>query len=193
MTATTPVPAPTPSSAHTDRVPAQDAPVAVNPGCRQLLQNPGFEERGGWTLQVTKDPAAYSGEQIFSGTSSVRLGLSAAARNRSSYSTGYQWLDLPNEATSITLQAQVWRSSPGASGEQDLQYLWVTVHGGLTYRVLEGRDNGQRWETITYDLTPFKGKSIRILFGVYNDGSGERTVMYVDDAMIELCEELIGK
>ena len=42
-------------------------------------------------------------------------------------------------------------------------------------------------EPITYDLTGLKGKRITVRFGVYNNGSGGKTVLYVDEAGVESC------
>jgi hypothetical protein len=190
-TPTTTATASSPSPTSTESPPTTSA--TVGPGCTQLLLDPGFEERSGWTLPATNSPASYSSEQIFAGASSLRVGIPADARHRTSYSTGYQWIRLPAQATSITLDAEVWRSSPGPSSDKDLQYLWVTVAGGLTYRVWEGRADTQTWEPITYDLTPFKGQSVRVLLGVYNNGSGERTLLYADEVTVTACEELTGK
>jgi hypothetical protein len=72
--------------------------------------------------------------------------------------------------------------------DNDFQYLWVTVSGGTTYRLFGGKSNTQAWEPIApYDLTPLRGQWVQILFGVYNDGWGSKTVMYADEAMIEVC------
>jgi len=155
------------------------------PNCQQLLVNPGFEERTGWVLPATTFSAVYSGEQIFAGGSSLRLGIPAGSANRVSYSTGYQWITLPANAKQITLQTQLWRSS--ASADSDFQYLWITVSGGATYRVFQGRINTQAWEPISYDLSALKGKRVQLLFGIYNNGAGGRSLMYVDEVALQAC------
>jgi hypothetical protein len=156
--------------------------------CRELLINGSFEEGRGWTFPLTAFSAAYSTERALAGSSSLQLGIPGDVANRYAYSTAYQTVRLPATASQITLQAQVWRSSPGPATEKDLHYLWVTIVGGRIYQVFQSRTHAENWELITYDLTPFKGRSVQILFGVYNNGIRERTLMYVDEASIQSCE-----
>jgi len=179
----TPVPTPTATATVAPTATATPPPGA----CQQLLLNPGFEERSGWILPITRFPGAYSSEQVFAGASSLRVGIPAEGTNRLSYSTGYQWITLPATAKQITLQAQVWRSSPGGRTNYDLQYLWVTVAYNGTSKVFQSRTDTQVWETITVDLTRLRGKRVQILFGVYNNGRADRTLMYVDEATVQVC------
>ncbi|MGB9521648.1 MAG: hypothetical protein ACPL6F_02720, partial [Anaerolineales bacterium] len=44
--------------------------------------------------------------------------------------------------------------------------------------------NNRSWEASSFDLTPYKGQTIILRFGVYNDGDGDVTAMYVDDVSI---------
>ena len=70
---------------------------------------------------------------------------------------------------------------------RDFQYLWVEVVGGTTQKVFQIRQNTQAREPIAYDLTGLQGKRITVRFGVYNIGSGGKTVLYADEAGVEIC------
>ncbi|MEZ4660192.1 MAG: hypothetical protein R2911_21760, partial [Caldilineaceae bacterium] len=173
----TPTPTPTPTNTPTPTPTATPTPLptatAPPATCQQLLINSGFEERNGWTLPSTAYSAVYSGEQVYAGQNSLRTGIASTGVNTFSYSSGYQWVTLPANATRITLEAQVWRGS--TSADADYQYLWVST-SSATSVVFQSRSNASAWETVTYDLTALKGRNVRILFGVYNNGGGGKTV-----------------
>ena len=181
---------PTPTPTATSTPTATPTPTATStPGeCQQLLINPSFEDDTGWTLPNTAYPAIYSTELVYTGTRSLRVGIPADGTNTYSYSSGYQWIYLPAGASEITLRAQVWRGSTGPDADNDSQYLQVTVSGGPTLDVFKGRSNARTWEAATYDLTPWRGYWVQVLFGAYNDGWGNLTVMYADEATVESCQ-----
>ena len=105
-------------------------PPTPTVACTQLITNSSFEVNGGWLLPATAYTAGYSVDQIYAGKRSLRTGIPVSGPNRYSYSTGYQYFDLPANAISITLKARVWRGGTDAAG--DLQYLWVTSVGGMS-------------------------------------------------------------
>lgn len=153
--------------------------------CVNLLPNGGFEENANWIRPNTPAPANYSTEQVYAGSRSMRLGLPDSAANIYSYSTAYQWIQLPSNIGKLTLRAQVWRSGARSSG--DLHYFWVSV-GGVTYRVFQTLVDADAWQAIEYDLTPLAGKRVQILLGTYNNGSGGQAVMYADEVSVERCD-----
>jgi hypothetical protein len=155
--------------------------------CTQLVINDDFEDAGGWTIPLTARPGVYTDELAYTGERSLRLGIPFAGRNAFSDSTVYQSLDLPGDAEQITLQAQVWRvAQPESQAENDFQYLQLIAPRDKKF-IFRERSNAQQWETITYDLTPFKGQHIRLLFGAYNDGGYGKVAMYVDAVHVEAC------
>jgi hypothetical protein len=40
--------------------------------------------------------------------------------------------------------------------------------------------NAQRWQVHTFDLAAYAGRPVNLYLGIYNDGVGGRTGMYVD-------------
>jgi hypothetical protein len=156
--------------------------------CQELIANGGFEERRGWLLPATFFSARYRTmqEPVYEGESSLQTGIPEESRNRFSYSTGYQWIRLPANATKITFQAQVWRES-AAPQDRDLQYIWLMRSIWRVHEVFRGRSNAQAWETVTYDLTPLKGRIVGVLFGTYNNGRQGKTAMYVDNVSVQAC------
>ena len=43
------------------------------------------------------------------------------------------------------------------------------------------------WRLYDYDLLPYAGSTVRLQYGVYNDGYGGVCAMYLDDVSLEIC------
>jgi bacillopeptidase F (M6 metalloprotease family) len=54
-------------------------------------------------------------------------------------------------------------------------------------RLISGRSDDRRWIPYHFDLTAYAGQTIKLYFGVYNDGWDGVTAMYVDDVSLKLC------
>jgi bacillopeptidase F (M6 metalloprotease family) len=44
--------------------------------------------------------------------------------------------------------------------------------------------NTRVWTQVTYDLTTYKGQTIRVYFNDHQDGYGDLTYMYLDDVSV---------
>ena len=61
----------------------------------------------------------------------------------------------------------------------DRQYVLILDSGGQILKsLLWTRSNARAWQRATFDLTAYRGMTIRLAFGTYNDGDGNRTAMY---------------
>ncbi|PKO23699.1 MAG: hypothetical protein CVU38_02680 [Chloroflexi bacterium HGW-Chloroflexi-1] len=70
----------------------------------------------------------------------------------------------------------------------DRQYLLLLDdRGAILTSLLWTRSNARTWAERSFDLTPYAGRTIQVRFGVYNDGDGRSTAMYVDDASSTSC------
>ncbi len=47
--------------------------------------------------------------------------------------------------------------------------------------------NTNSWTYLEFDLSAFKGKTVRLLFGTYNDGKGYESTMWVDTVYLDAC------
>ena len=96
------------------------------PPCSNVVINGGFEVNSAWTFPITASTAGYTTAQAFSGARSARFGLlpgMAAAATQpdgparietnllgeagilgATYSSGYQTVSIPADATSATLR-----------------------------------------------------------------------------------------
>ena len=182
--------------------------------CSNLVLNGGFEMSNNWTLPVTPASAVYSSERAYTGTRSLRMGIIPTGTNRLSYSTVYQFVTLPSDALTLTLQARVWRGATDI--DPDLQWMEINDVGAQANQIdahneattsdpieqlrhTEGvssvnsayifrtQSNAQSWEDIAYDLRNWRGKRMRLLAGIYNNGARGKSVMYADEIVIESC------
>lgn len=189
---------------------------AVGPGCYQAFNNRGFEYNSAWNIPVTEYPAAYTTIKEYEGSRSMRTGIYYAAHNRYSYSDIYQTVTIPGTADSATLKFWFWpkgdatllNAQNGAlqadlpvglnvadmelsPDSYDLQYVLVTdkwgnilPSGWVWYDVR----NDRAWKELTLNLNQFKGKTIRVWFGVYNNGWGDVTSMFLDKTSLVICD-----
>ncbi len=188
-------------------VPPTPTPTPVPSGCTNYFGNSDFEFTGDWDIPVTEYPAGYSTAQAYTGTRSMRTGITNAAYNRYSYSDAYQLVNVPTGATSIQVNMWIFPSSSEVSnapleepkvGElfgaqplaSDAQYVLLLNQYGYLEKVLwYERSNAQAWTNVILNINASKyaGQTIRIQFGTYNDGYGGITSMFVDDAMLNIC------
>jgi hypothetical protein len=186
------------------------------PGCYEALDNRGFETSSDWVIPATVYPAGYTTHQAYSGNRSMRSGIIEPVHNVYSYSDFYQKVKIPGSADSATLTFWVWtkslesdaRSSPTANlpvfptginitqrqfspSYSDLQYLLILDNYGniLTTKWSELTDN-RAWKKVTKNLSAYNGDTIRLQFGVYNNGdyADDITYMYVDDVSLIICD-----
>lgn len=179
---------------------------------RNYLRNGDFEGDFGWIFGGARPPV-YTSEQRHGGTRSVRTGLVTGTATYS-YSEAWQEVEIPADATQVTLR--FWRYAvsqevpagqavqvpleklphrledgriPFGTAASDLQYALIIRPNGSLHWLLREKSNRQTWEEATYDLTSYRGQRVTIVFGTYNDSLDGITAMYVDDAALEVSFE----
>jgi hypothetical protein len=186
--------------------PLPPTPTATPSGpCTNLLGNSTFEATTHWQIPRTVYSANYSTAQFYSGTRSMRTGIVLPTDNRYSYSDAYQQVVIPPNLSRATLSFRTYQmsgESPFAIlaepqegttfGEAalagDVQYLLILDrYGTWIDTLLWQRRNTRAWTPFTIDLTPYRGWTIRLQFGTYNDGVGGISSMYMDDMVLEVC------
>lgn len=177
-------------------------------GCTNYFDNSGFEFDSGWSIPATRYSAGYSTARASAGSRSMRTGITAAADNTFSYSDAYQLATIPSGVTRVTLNMAVFlqtaettttslagpeRASQSAlfgteALAEDAQYVLVLNNAGYILEYLYWtRSNSAAWTQLSFDLTPYRGSTIRIQFGSFNNGAGGVTSMFVDQAFLDVC------
>ncbi len=184
--------------------------------CTNQFSNSGFEYSASWGIPVTSYPAGYSYDYAYAGLRSMRTGIPVYAPiNKYSYSDAYQTVTIPSDATSAVLRMKILPRSqelplstdpevadqealmPPAGtvwGDAVLAYdtVYILVLNPYTEAIIETlwsrtNLNSAEWKSKEFDLLKYRGKSIRIQFGTYNDGLNGKTSMYVDEAYVDTC------
>ncbi len=182
--------------------------------CPQLLANPGFELDQAWKMAVSTYPASYTASQAHSGARSLRTGIDAGP-DKLVYSSGYQDVVIPAGTTNATLsfwwrpvsaeapmaaaaaalpdpalvRAVVNGNEPAGVLAGDVQYaVLADQNGNVLQTLLWTRSDARTWLAASYTVSgSLAGRTVRVLFGTYNDGNGYSSAMYVDDVALTLC------
>jgi methionine-rich copper-binding protein CopC len=150
----------------------------------QLIQNGGFETGtlANWTTGGAAVPTI-STAQKHSGTySAVDGAASGSEPNGDEFM--YQTITIPSTATKATLTFWYWPATTDS-----ITYDWQEAQvqntsGTMLAQIMKVCSNAQAWTQVTYDLTTYKGQTIRIYFNDHQDGYGDLTWMYVDDVSV---------
>ena len=195
-------PTPTATATQAGNTPT---PTATTNPCEDIINNGDFEAVGeAWEIPITVYPAAWSQAQAHSGAWSMRTGIVDPLYDVYSYSDTYQDVYIPADADSATLGFWIYTSSEEAklgylqtllqplgpfterTFANDFQYMLVLVGPDFYFEWTDLRDM-QAWEYRTVDLTAYKGQTISVDFGTYNDGWDGVSAMYVDDVTLSIC------
>jgi hypothetical protein len=172
-------------------------------GCVEVVANGGFETTSDWYLPATAYPARYSTAQARNGSRSMQVGIVDPAQDKYAYSSAQQVVTIPAGVVSASLRfwlytvsdETVLQTSPPASSApqallaEDSQYVKLYNESGVLVRTFwSGRLDDRAWVQYgSYDLSTYAGQTMRLYFGVVNDGDGAPTGMYVDEATLVVC------
>lgn len=175
-------------------------------GCNtNVVTNPKFENTNGWVIRDSKYLARYTTAKAHSNKWSMLAGITSKWDNTESYSIFTQSIKIPIEATSALLDYWIYGRSTESTAAiplaavptgdiedsaiqamlvGDIQYLAIKDANRDLHYILWQRADSDAWENFTADLTPYAGQTVELRFGVYNDGDGGVTAMYVDDVYV---------
>jgi hypothetical protein len=175
--------------------------------CGNILENSSFETREGWNIVDTDYDARLTHTIARTGRASMQAGIINKNDNVYAYSDFYQTVALPPDAVSIRLYTWLYPQSDrflqppfpetarfpdlhaSAQRPDDLMYILVMDESNDWVDTLfwELR-NDRTWILREFDLSRYKGQTITLQFGAYNNGGGAPTVMFVDDTELIVCK-----
>ena len=157
-------------------------PTPTPPQCDTgAIQNEGFEtgDFPPWVIDGTSNPPVVTTDQVHSGTFSALAG-NVTGPEPLGDSSFYQEFTVP--AGTSTLSFWHWDYTTD-SITFDWQDAYITdTSGTILQTIFHQCANGQTWINTNVDMTPYAGQTVRIKFLVHQDGFGDDTGMYVDDA-----------
>jgi len=207
--APTNTPVPTNTAVPTDTPVPTPTPTTEPLVCEEALVDGGFEELEGWHLPITYYTASYveAPEPVLAGTYSMRTGITDSADNIESWSSAMQLVNIPANATVADLTFNIYPQTtepvnlliPQSFAETmakssmmanlgDAQWVFILDRfGNELDRPVAMRSNSQTWELRDYSLLDFRGMSVYIYFGAYNNGWGGITSLHVDEVSLQIC------
>ncbi|HBY07040.1 MAG TPA: hypothetical protein DEH22_04375 [Chloroflexi bacterium] len=211
-TPVTPTPVtPTPET-PTPVTPTPETPTPP-PACSNIILNGGFEEPDvAWYLPITNYPARYVDAVKYAGSYSMRTGINIAP-DVGSYSSAWQLISIPNDALSAELtfyykpqteEPLALRLLSGVINRTSKVPLEITSDDPPLYDrqlvlilnqdesvntvLMNDLSNTRTWTASgVQNLIYFKGQSVWLYFASLNNGNGQRTAMYIDEVMLEVC------
>ena len=172
-----------------------------------ILTNGGFETEDAWILPTTTKPAQFGRTIVYSGEQAMHIG-SFGDVNEYAYSSTRQDVTIPAGTQTAMLTFYTYAASgdvemaaetavfptnssnitlqPAAAPAGDAQYALILdpSNDDIVEILFWEQSNGQMWHSHSYDLTAYAGQTIRLHFGVYNDGENGRTGMIVDNVSL---------
>lgn len=158
-------------------------------GCFELMQNGGFETiNQAWNIDASPSPAQYDNTQVFAGNFSMRLGILDGV-NTAGQSTVSQAIHLPAEANSIILSFRYFGQTDATNGAGDFQYLdfYDANTNAFLQRRFQVTNSSMMWLGAQYSVTELRGRDVRMVFGVANDGVNGRLAMFLDEVSVYYC------
>ena len=139
----------------------------------------------------------------------MHIGITNPADNRFAYSSIWQYVTIPAEAGTATLDAWIYPRRSGWYGSaaqpplpagirldreesrlhNDAQYILLYDQNDRQHVLLYTLLDSQTWERYAFDLSAFAGQTVKLYFGVLNNGYGWVTAMVVDDVSLEVCAD----
>ncbi|MFN8455120.1 MAG: hypothetical protein U0401_10720 [Anaerolineae bacterium] len=161
-------------------------PVTLTPPpAGDLLLGGGFESDEGWVFGDTPIRAGYDTALKLSGNRSMRLG-NVDGPDIYSFSSVWQKVTIPAEATQVTLKVNIYPVSQDVPGSGDVQTIMLLNDNFRVIKTLSKElSNSRTWEARSYDLSDLKGRTIYLYFSVVNLGkTGKPTALYLDDVSL---------
>lgn len=202
----TPFPTPLPvSSVTASPIPSTTAfptpagsATPLPPNCVDIIGNGGFEWDGDWAFGWDPLLPFYNNNAAFvhSGARSMAQGaVNQSPVTMPAFSSIRQNIVVPPDAFSANITFWYYPISNAAAGGFNRQELILldplafdeTV--AVLWRVTE---NSQSWQTQTYDLSQYRGRTLSVYFNARNSGDGTWTGMYLDDVSVVVCDSAVA-
>lgn len=177
-----------------------------------IMINGRFETEDVWTMPITPKTAQFGRTVVYSGRQAVQIG-SLGGPNVYAYSSAQQSVTIPagtqmamltfhtytvSGDAEVAAKTAVFPANNSAVTVQsaqvpagDAQYALILDPDNTILEILFWeKSNEQLWQNRTYDLTAYAGQTIRLHFGVYNDGQNGRTGLVVDNVSLLVDAEI---
>ena len=155
-------------------------------GCSELIINGGFEatdlQLGAWRARPCRR-ATPRRERMRASAPCGWASWTAPTWRPATTST--RTLRCPTRRSISRSAFTYWASHEDTPGsDMQLLNIYETTTGVRLAQPWSRLSNEQTWQFEQIDLTHFRGRTLRIEFGVHNDGGGGRTALYLDEVSL---------
>jgi hypothetical protein len=153
-------------------------------GGTNLVQNGNFQS-GAFSPWVASGPIlpTITSSETYSSSYSALLGRPTEPEVDGN-SAIYQTIKIPSTAKTATLTFWYY---PGTDDTIEYAYQECQIQNGAgtaEANVLKVASNTKTWTQVTYNLSSYIGKTIRLYFAVHGNGYSDYVYMYLDDISI---------
>jgi len=184
----TPTPTATPTATGTPSATPTSTPTPCDSG---LIQNAGFETGSfpPWNILDQNETPVVTEMQAHSGTFSGFVGDAPdgfcgfnANNEANGDSSFYQQFTVPDAGGMLSFWH--WDCTMDTI-DFDWQDAYITdINGNILQTIFHQCLDTEAWVNETVNMTPFAGQTVRVEFLAHEDGFGDLTGMFVDDAQL---------
>jgi hypothetical protein len=152
---------------------------------QEAIVNGGFENAfSSWSIDATVPPPVIDHTTVHSGGSAALLGTVVGTTEPLGDTQISQTLTLSSGSTP-TLSFWEWplTTDTVTFDQQYVRVQPISPPGAVVVLMNEAR-NDQTYIHRTFDLSQFAGMTVKLIFGVHQDGFGDITGMFVDDISV---------
>jgi len=152
----------------------------------ELMTNGGFETGlSGWTTELAVPPPVVDGQNPHSGASAALLGTVIENQGEPLGDTQISQTLTLSAGSTPTLSFWEWplTTDTVTFDQQYVRVQPINPPGPVVVLMNEARDD-ETYIHRTFDLSPFAGSTVKLIFGVHQDGFGDVTGMFVDDISV---------
>ena len=134
---------------------------------------------------------------VHDGGRAMLLGIVPGEPNVFSFSSIWQGMDVPDDATTMTVSAWTFQAAqPGGGPDRQLMLVYdvdpgdnVSGQRSPVGYVFGERENVDAWQrrTLTIDVSDYRGGRLWLYSSAVNDGLGGRVWMVLDDIEVKFC------
>ena len=93
---------------------------------------------------------------------------------------------IPSTSTAASLNFS-YRASCSDTVANDWQEVQIQNTSGVVLaQVMKVCSNAQTWTRVYFNLLPYKGQTVRVVFNTHQNGDANLTYMYVDDVTVSV-------
>jgi hypothetical protein len=159
--------------------------LTVTTASNNLVQNGSFQTGSftDWTVGGPVEPTISSVETHSSSYSALLGQTKTPEVDGTSYI--YQTVTIPSSAKTATLTFWYWPATDDTIEYAYQECLIQSSSGATDATVMKVASNAKAWTQVTYSLSKYIGKTIRLYFGVHGNGySSDYVYMYLDGISI---------